>query len=97
VETIHVKGEGGSVWEMDLPLRPDHQQRLDAGLLVRVNPDGTVYDGPVEPVAVVAEGEGGEDDLDEDQPPELAAFLDEPPPPAAAAPAKKAAPKKVTS
>jgi hypothetical protein len=91
-ETIHVKGEGGTVWEMDLPLRPDHQKRLDAGLLVRVNPDGSAYDGPAEPVAVV---DDDDQDEEEDQPPELAAFLDEPPPPVPA-PAKKAVPKKAT-
>jgi hypothetical protein len=45
-ETIHVKGEGGMVIAMDLPL-PDHiEHRLRGGLLRRVNEDGSPYTGP---------------------------------------------------
>lgn len=40
-ETIHVCGESGVVWEMDLPLPEGVAQRLDRGDLTRVNPDGS--------------------------------------------------------
>ena len=80
-ETIHVRGEGGIIWEMDLPLRPDHEARLKAGLMQRVNPDGTPWtfaaSAAEEPVP---DGED-QDDGGEDQPPELEAFLAEPPEP----------------
>ena len=51
-DTIHVRGEGGMVIAMDLPL-PDHiDERLAKGLLQRVNTDGTPYTGePDERVA----------------------------------------------
>mgnify|MGYP001589899494 CR=1 FL=1 len=42
-DTIHVRGEGGTIFEMDLPLPKGVQQRLDAGAIVRVNPDGSLY------------------------------------------------------
>lgn len=42
-ETIHVRGEGGQVIAMDLPL-PEHiQERLTKGHLRRVNADGSPY------------------------------------------------------
>lgn len=42
-DTIHVRGEGGMVIEMSLPL-PDHiEQRLAKGHLRRVNEDGSPY------------------------------------------------------
>jgi hypothetical protein len=37
--------EGGSVILMDLPLPDVIQQRVDAGLITRVNPDGTPWTG----------------------------------------------------
>jgi len=40
-DTIHVRGEGGTIFEMDLPLPKGVQQRLDAGAIVRVNADGS--------------------------------------------------------
>lgn len=40
-ETIHVRGEGGGIHPMDLPLPESVQQRLDTGALQRVSPDGT--------------------------------------------------------
>lgn len=40
-ETIHVRGEGGAVIALDLPLPESIQERLDKGLLQRVHPDGT--------------------------------------------------------
>ncbi|OII64595.1 hypothetical protein BJP40_19845 [Streptomyces sp. CC53] len=45
-ETIYVRGEGGSIIAMDLPLPEGIQQRYDRGQLVRVNPDGTPYSSP---------------------------------------------------
>ncbi|MFE3495265.1 hypothetical protein ACFXOS_19700 [Streptomyces sp. NPDC059175] len=42
-ETIHVRGEGGQVIAMDLPLPEPIQQRLTSGYLRRVNPDGSPY------------------------------------------------------
>jgi hypothetical protein len=50
-ETIHVKGEGGSVFQMTLPLQPDIAHRLSRGHLRRVNEDGTPWleSAPVTP------------------------------------------------
>lgn len=45
-ESIHVRGEGGTIFEMGLPLPAGVQQRLDAGALTRVNPDGSPYAEP---------------------------------------------------
>ena len=42
-EVIHLKGQGGAVWEMTLPLHPDMAKRYEAGELARVNPDGSPY------------------------------------------------------
>lgn len=42
-DSIHVRGEGGMVIEMDLPL-PDHiQGRLNTGHIRRCNPDGSPW------------------------------------------------------
>lgn len=46
-ETIHVRGEGGAVWEMDLPLPEGVAQRLQRGDLVQVDQDGVPVDEPV--------------------------------------------------
>jgi hypothetical protein len=40
-ESIHVRGEGGVVWEMDLPLPDGVAQRLENGDLTHVNEDGS--------------------------------------------------------
>lgn len=45
-ETIYVRGEGGGVHAMDLPLPEPIQERLTKGLLQRVNEDGTPYTEP---------------------------------------------------
>jgi hypothetical protein len=45
-ELIHIRGEGGAIFQMALPLPKPIQQRLDKGYLSRVNPDGTPYRGP---------------------------------------------------
>lgn len=39
-ETIHLRGEGGHIFAMDLPLPEGIAERYERGLLVRVNPDG---------------------------------------------------------
>ncbi len=44
-ETIHVRGEGGAIFAMDLPLPEPIAERLAKGQLKRVNPDGTPYTG----------------------------------------------------
>jgi hypothetical protein len=42
-ETIYVRGEGGGIHAMDLPLPEPIQERLTKGMLQRVNEDGTPY------------------------------------------------------
>lgn len=42
-DTVHVRGEGGTVIAMDLPLPEPIADRLAKGQLTRVNPDGTPY------------------------------------------------------
>ncbi|MFJ2707847.1 hypothetical protein ACIO3R_32305 [Streptomyces sp. NPDC087428] len=44
-ETIHVRGEGGHIFAMDLPLPEGITDRYERGLLVRVNADGSPYAG----------------------------------------------------
>lgn len=44
-DTIHVRGEGGVVIEMALPLHEAIADRLTKGHLLRVNPDGSDYAG----------------------------------------------------
>lgn len=62
-DTIHVRGEGGAVFEMALPL-PEHiAERLAKGYLRRVNADGTPY------VEDPAPGQTGGSDLTEGRPP----------------------------
>ncbi|MFE9300824.1 hypothetical protein [Streptomyces sp. NPDC006856] len=46
-ETIHLRGEGGAVFVMDLPLPEGIAERYERGLLVRVGPDGA----PAQPAA----------------------------------------------
>jgi hypothetical protein len=46
-EVIHVRGEGGVVYEMTLPLQRHIEDRLTKGYLKRVNPDGSDWtEGP---------------------------------------------------
>ncbi|MGW9249747.1 hypothetical protein [Streptomyces badius] len=40
-ETIHLRGEGGHIFTMDLPLPEGIAERYERGLLVRVDSDGT--------------------------------------------------------
>lgn len=49
-ETIHVRGEGGTVFRLGLPLHEEIANRLESGHLKRVNPDGTPYSGPADNV-----------------------------------------------
>ncbi|MFD4527850.1 hypothetical protein ACFWP7_28750 [Streptomyces sp. NPDC058470] len=57
-ETIHVRGEGGAIFAMDLPLPESIAERYERGLLVRVHSDGTPYHpGPAAP----SEDGGGSD------------------------------------
>ncbi|GAA1395164.1 hypothetical protein ACFQZ4_24155 [Catellatospora coxensis] len=91
-DTVHIRGEGGTVWEMDLPLSPDIQKRLNAGHITRVNPDGSRFAEPeAEPDLDLDEDDGDPGGEDDDLPPELQEFLDTPPEPtpAPAPPARK--------
>jgi hypothetical protein len=47
-DTIHVRGEGGMVIAMDLPLPGHIEQRLTRGQIRRVNEDGTPYTEPAD-------------------------------------------------
>ncbi|WP_371538391.1 hypothetical protein OG210_21900 [Streptomyces sp. NBC_00466] len=44
METAYFMGEGGHVWEMDLPLSEQHARAHGEGRLVRVNQDGTAHE-----------------------------------------------------
>lgn len=45
-ETIYLRGEGGGIHAMDLPLPESIAERLTKGMLQRVNKDGTPYREP---------------------------------------------------
>lgn len=45
-DVIHVRGEGGAVFRMALPLEPNVAKRFEAGEIVRVNPDGSEWTEP---------------------------------------------------
>lgn len=47
-ETIYLRGEGGGIHAMDLPLPEPIEERVRKGMLQRVNEDGSPY---VEPAA----------------------------------------------
>ncbi|MFF7982286.1 hypothetical protein ACFZDK_24680 [Streptomyces sp. NPDC007901] len=47
-ETIYVRGEGGGIHAMDLPLPEPIQERLTKGMLQRVNEDGSPYTAPAD-------------------------------------------------
>lgn len=44
--TGHFRGEGGMVWEMDLPLPETQAEKVAKGYLTRVNADGSPYVEP---------------------------------------------------
>jgi hypothetical protein len=43
--TVHIRGEGGSIFELDVPLHETIEEKLRKGLVQRVNADGTAYTG----------------------------------------------------
>jgi hypothetical protein len=47
-ETGFFRGEGGHVWELDLPLTESFARREQEGGLVRVNEDGSALQGEAE-------------------------------------------------
>lgn len=47
--TIHVRGEGGSIFELALPLHEGIADRLAKGAIVRVNADGSPYTEAADP------------------------------------------------
>jgi len=49
-ETIYIRGEGGGIHAMDLPLHESVQDRLSRGLIQRINADGSHYMGAPAPV-----------------------------------------------
>lgn len=62
-ETIYVRGEGGTIFRLALPLHESIADRLAKGYLVQVNEDGSPYTGetgpsvpslPTEPPAISA-------------------------------------------
>jgi hypothetical protein len=61
--SMWIRGENGVVHQMDLPLSPHIQHRLNTGDLVRVNEDGSPWTEP-------DEGDGREpvDEVPEDAP-----------------------------
>jgi hypothetical protein len=62
-ETIHVRGEGGGIHAMDLPLPEAIAERLTKGLLTRVNADGSPYapEGPAKEPAGERDAEDAPD------------------------------------
>jgi hypothetical protein len=46
---IHVRGEGGSVFRLALPLHESIEDRLARGHLTRVNEDGSAWTGDTDP------------------------------------------------
>ncbi|MFJ6293199.1 hypothetical protein ACIQJX_07545 [Streptomyces griseoviridis] len=47
-ETIYLRGEGGGIHAMDLPLPEPIEERLRKGMLQRVNEDGSLYIEPAD-------------------------------------------------
>lgn len=80
-ETWFIRGEGGDVIPMSLPLGEGIAGRLASGALVRVNPDGSPYTGEVQASApaslaernAVAERETNARDLPPVERPDLSA------------------------
>lgn len=48
-ETVHIRGEGGTQFELSLPLHESIADRLKSGHIHRVNPDGSAYEGEADP------------------------------------------------
>lgn len=47
-ESVHILGEGGTVFELALPLHESIAERMAKGLIRRVNPDGSPHGGESE-------------------------------------------------
>lgn len=43
--SVYIRGEGGTVFKMDLPLPEGLQERMDKGYIQQVNEDGSTYTG----------------------------------------------------
>ncbi|WKV74729.1 hypothetical protein AW27_026350 [Streptomyces sp. PCS3-D2] len=67
VETIYVRGEGGAVIAMDLPLPEGIAERYERGQLVRVHSDGSPY-----AARAASAPPPGPDDPDDPPPPDPA-------------------------
>jgi hypothetical protein len=52
-ETVFIRGEGGGIFKMSLPLHEAIAERLHKGHLVRVNEDGTNWTEGPKPVRPV--------------------------------------------
>lgn len=59
-KTVHILGEGGGIFEMQLPLSEPIQDRLTKGYLKRVNADGTPFVEKTERVAPAPYASKGE-------------------------------------
>ncbi|MGP3686527.1 hypothetical protein ACTVZO_17775 [Streptomyces sp. IBSNAI002] len=71
-ETIYVRGEGGAVIAMDLPLPESIAERYERGQLVRVHSDGSPYGQPPAPAQAPREpaqsGEAAQGEAPAEQP-----------------------------
>lgn len=45
MNSMFIRGEGGGIHEVPVPLPEGFQSRLDKGYIVRVNEDGSVFTG----------------------------------------------------
>lgn len=63
-ETIYVRGEGGVIFAMDLPLPEGIAERYERGLITRVNEDGSPYAGAPAGAAAVPGPESSPGDPD---------------------------------
>lgn len=63
-ETIRIRGEGGLVWEVDLPLPHGFEHRLNTGDLVQVDED----DNPIPRAEPTDPGPEDPEDLDPEDP-----------------------------
>lgn len=56
-ETIHIRGEGGHIFAMDLPLPEGIAERYERGLLARVSADGSPFAGAPARAAAPSSGQ----------------------------------------
>lgn len=50
-KSVYVRGEGGSIFKLDLPLHETIEDKIVKGVMQRVNADGTPYAGGSDGVA----------------------------------------------